>query len=483
MKEKIKQEVLTGHSSVIIKGDAKMSTQHGCKFCIRYGLPILPIRPAVIAQDGFLPALPSEIVMPVSVQGETRYTARLLREGFLNIWAESDASWINYYVTGDGYFYPLSERGEVPPDIVAGTRKPCITNPDELAMACLITLPVKPMGMKNGIFWFSWSEFQWTDATRKRHEDAAYCSQYMQSFDMDAWLNNGQEEQALPLASLCTTVAEYSSKAGSCDHKTWSPVPFKAMRTLEGLHIIQAADALYAGKGAIVALVDPVAITQELSYLFTRRLTTRFADDPKYSRGIALTSALSGLKQVMTAQFRRDLLSDDEFSVHISQAIGSRIIAGVPMPPDNPEHAAKEAERNRRETFDERFELRVKQRWAEYENYIDRNKEQEFLKELSLAVKKYNNSVITPMTKMYLSWLQSTSLTDYFLHNFDTNNVHSGICYLQSVTDCLEGMQDQAPISRWLHSQMSAEAFSGENYILQAFFLIMKKFPILYRKQ
>lgn len=445
-----------------------MSIQKGCKFCQRYGLPVLPVRPAVMAQDDILTPLHSSIAVPVSTQGETAYTARLLREGFLNIWSESGARWINYYVTSDGYYYPLPEDGEVPPDIVAGTRTPCITKPDELATASLITLPIKPMGMKNGVFWFGWSEVEWTDTVRKKHEDAAYRSLYMQRFDMDVWISSGKEKQTLPMSELISTVAEYSVKVSSCTQKFWSPSPFKPIRPLEGHNLLQAADSLYKGKGAIVVLPDPVAVTCELSHLLTWRLKTHFADDPHYSRGIALSSALSGLKQAMTEQFRRDLLSEDKTRVNISRTIGNRVIAGVPLPPEDPNQAAADTERRNQETFDVRFEKRAEQRWASYEKYIDRDKEKTFLEELGIAVKAYNDNVITPMTEMYLAWLRSPSLIHYFTHNFDTKNVQSGLCYLQSVTDCLEGMQDQVPVSQWLHNQLVAEAFSSENYILQA---------------
>ena len=49
---------------------------------------------------------------------------------------------MNYYATGDGYFYPLPEGGSVPPRVESGEMKSCITQPAELATASLVTLPV-----------------------------------------------------------------------------------------------------------------------------------------------------------------------------------------------------------------------------------------------------------------------------------------------------------------------------------------------------
>jgi hypothetical protein len=45
-------------------GTINMSTQKGCKFCIRYGLPLLPVRPAVVARDDALPIYTGSVTIP-----------------------------------------------------------------------------------------------------------------------------------------------------------------------------------------------------------------------------------------------------------------------------------------------------------------------------------------------------------------------------------------------------------------------------------
>ena len=79
----------------------------GCSFCIRRGFPILLARPAIMSQHDILPVMPKSIHVPVKAQGETAYTLRLLRSGYLNIWDELGNSWINYYIT-DGVIYDIS---------------------------------------------------------------------------------------------------------------------------------------------------------------------------------------------------------------------------------------------------------------------------------------------------------------------------------------------------------------------------------------
>jgi len=86
-----------------------MSNAKGCQFCRRYGLPVLPVRPAVMEKGDRLPTPPGSIT--VAVEGEADYAARLMRQGYLYILAERSQRWMNYYATGDGYFYPLPVSG------------------------------------------------------------------------------------------------------------------------------------------------------------------------------------------------------------------------------------------------------------------------------------------------------------------------------------------------------------------------------------
>lgn len=439
-----------------------MTTEQGCKFCRRYGLPVLPVRPAVMANDDCLPQLPTEVTVPITAQGQTSYTGRLLRDGFLNIWSESGARWINYYVTSDGYYYPLPENGDVPADIVAGTRKPCANKPEELATASLITLPVKPAGMKNGVFWFGWSEVEWTDATRKKHEDVAYRSQYMQCFDMDAWVNGGSGKQVLSISGLTGTVAEYSPKAASCSHKTWSLAPFKKARPQEGQNLIQAAEALYAGKGAILVLPDPVAVIQDISALSNYRIEKQFSLNPKYSRGLALSSALSSLKEVLCTQFERDQLTLDSGVEQQAQS-GIAIQAGVMLPSmASAQQSALYSHNN------QSLQQQVGMYWAQYEKYIDRSKEQTFLKEYDAALSAYDQQVISPMVSMYLAWLKGQTLLDYLDSNFDPEDIGSGALFTQTVMHCVQHMQDKSDVTDWFLEQLSQPSINNSNILLRA---------------
>lgn len=199
----------------------------GCGFCSRAGLPILLVRPGVADRQDSVPNLPENVSPPIAAQGNSKYTGRLLREGYLHVYDELINFWKDYYVTAEGYYYPLPGNGDVPPRLLSGEMTPCISHPEELAMASLITLPVMPPPMPNGVFWFGWSENKWTPAVKKMHEDPAVRQKMMLKFDMDAWLNSGQGERALPVSQLPSLVAEYSPGTGHAEINDYSSSYFQ----------------------------------------------------------------------------------------------------------------------------------------------------------------------------------------------------------------------------------------------------------------
>ncbi|MHA7848458.1 T6SS effector BTH_I2691 family protein [Serratia sp. D1N4] len=437
-----------------------MSTQKGCKFCIRRGLPLLPARPAVISQSDTLPHLPASITVPTVAQGETAWTARLLREGFLYIWAESGKRWINYFATSEGYYYPLPENGDVPQDIVNGKVKPCITQPAELASASLITLPVKPAGMKNGVFWFVWSEVEWTEAVRKKHEDAAYRSKSMQSFDMDAWINGGKAKQTLPIAKLSDTIAEYSRSAAQCKAKQWTRAPWKKVNPAAGENIKLAADALYAGKGAILLLEDAPAILQDLSAVIDYDLQEQVYKKPEYQRELALASAITGLKESMKRQFQRDYIEKRESEERIA-LYGPFGYSANPDVPDNMYTAVG----------DSQMHAAAEKKWKEYEQYYDPNQVTNFQDKFNQVLKQYNDSIVSPRTEMYLAWFKSQTLLGYFQHNFDTRELKSGIEYVQTLNYCIAGMQDKVGVLRHFTDLLSGTPTDATNILARALVL------------
>ncbi|ERT13053.1 T6SS effector BTH_I2691 family protein [Photorhabdus temperata] len=434
----------------------------GCSFCTRKGLPVLLVRPAIKAQGDGIPDLPANIQMPpVEKKGETGYTTRLLRAGFLYIWDELVSGWINYYITDEGYYYPLPEHGKVLPRLASGEMKPCIDKPNELARASLVTLPVLPPGFKNSAFWFAWSGVQWTEAVRKKHEDPAYRARYMQRFDMEKWLNRGEGENALPFSSLTDTVAEYHSRIDTNRRiADYTSSHWNGKFLFDQNDLWWAAKELMPDKGVILFLPDPVAMVQDITALMNYRLKTQFHENQHYTRGIALSASLSTLKEVLCRQFERDQLTKDETEeneARYGSFEGEYYIPGSEKRADTTHYLNDAA-----------LKPLVQKHWADYEKYIDRDKENAFMERFTTDLTRYDNTIISPMTEMYLDWLKSQTLLDYFDHNFDSTDDYNGALFTQSVHDCIYGMQDKLGASRYFQEQMMRDTITPDNLILRA---------------
>ncbi|HDS9358553.1 TPA: hypothetical protein QH850_001061 [Enterobacter chengduensis] len=439
-----------------------MTDSKGCTFCIRRGLPILPVRPALMSQNEPLPVLPGTIAMPVSPQGESAYTTRLLREGFLYIYDEMVKGWLDYYVTSEGYYYPLPVKGPVPPELVAGKTKPCANNPSDLAKASLITLPVMPSGKKNGLFWFSWSQVQWTDETRKKHEDAGYRVSHMQRFDIDAWLNTAQGKNVLKLSQLKNVVAEYSDSASSSKIKDYSGTTWKAFKSQDADMLLNESQKLLPDKGAMVFLQDPAAILQDISSLITYQLDKNIYQHPKCKREVALLSSITMLKNTLREQFAREMVLESENYENLERNSYTYSVPGDIR-----------ADISARKS-DATLNARVDAKWAEYEKYYDTVKVEEFRKTFASLLTKYNTTIVAPMTEMYLDWIQGNYIHSYFLHNFDPMSPENGIVYVETVSQCIQGMQDKIGTQVYFRKMLLGDPNDTTNIVARALSLNQK---------
>ncbi|SET57572.1 toxin VasX [Thorsellia anophelis] len=118
-----------------------------CNFCHREGLAILPMRAALIPHNSQFTFLPQNIEMPVDAQGETNYTATLLKEGYLYIFNEKNQEWISYYCTPNGYYSLLLPNSTEFKSSLLAKNEPCSDKPLEQARSRLITLPMDKPGI------------------------------------------------------------------------------------------------------------------------------------------------------------------------------------------------------------------------------------------------------------------------------------------------------------------------------------------------
>lgn len=454
----------------------------GCSFCIRRGFPILLARPAIMSQHDILPVMPKSIHVPVEAQGETAYTLRLLRSGYLNIWDELGNSWINYYITDGGFYYPIPESGEAPDDVISGETKPCVNNPEELAKASLITLPIMPSGMKNGLFWFAWSEVKWTESIRKQFKDKSHREQYMQPFDMDAWLNSQNTEQTLPLAQLENTIAEYHQHAQKSQMRGWSTSLLS--RALDGFitysyriqtqifiptasgnkieTVVQSPDDQLDPRGAVFVLQDPTGILKDLPTLIQYELDRNVYNRPDIERKVALYGAISGLKAGMRTDFERAYTAETEFNDKRARGgvfeylhVRNKPAVETIYTPVRDQHMSAAADAN----------------WAKYQQYYYADAVDDFRLKFQKILTEYNQRVVSPRTKLYLDWFQSSTLQHYFQQYFDPNDLLSGIAYTAIVSYCITNMSDKKGSMDFFHQSLLNSLSDPSNILGRALVL------------
>ncbi|HHR6140500.1 TPA: T6SS effector BTH_I2691 family protein [Providencia alcalifaciens] len=424
------------------------NTRQGCKFCTRKGLPILPVRPAIMSQHDILPVIPESIQMPVPAQGETAYTLRLMRSGYLNIWDEFGNAWINYFVTEGGFYSPLPENGNVPDEIASGKIKPCIDQPEELAKASLVTLPVMPDGMKNGLFWFAWSEVKWTETIRKQFEDKSHREQYMQPFDMDKWLNSQQADQSLPLEQLESTVAEYHQHAKKSQMWKWSVFIYQ-LDLLEGLKtlmypIISKFSPIATGQqveitasqdlhpnGAILVLQDPTGILSDISTLIEFELNRDVYQRPDIKREVMLYASISSLEKGMKRQFKLSYNTNTQLGEKYIQNDPRTLLFTLNKPAPRTWYS---------ELREDQLDSKTQEFWADYQKYYDTNKLEAFKNKFNGILKEYDSRVISPRTEFYLNWFKASTLTHYFTKNFDPDDLISCLAYTSTINYCITNM-------------------------------------------
>jgi len=429
--------------------------REGCRFCQRRGLPILPVRPAIMSQHDILPVMPESIQVPIPAQGETAYTLRLMRSGYLNIWDEFGNAWINYFVTEGGFFYPLPENGDVPDEVASGKIKPCIDQPEELAKASLVTLPVMPDGMKNGLFWFAWSEVKWTETIRKQFEDKSHRERYMQPFDMDVWLNTQSTAQTLPLSELENTIADYSQHVKKSQMWKWSaliaqldlleglkslvyPITSKFSPIATGQQVEMTAHQDLHPNGALLVLQDPTGILRDLPTLIEYELDKHVYQRPDIKRQVMLLGAISGVKNSIRDQFQENYITTTLREAAYIKSIDTYPDGDITVELEEDELDSAFIQNRRAMIM-----AKTQAHWAEYQQYYNTEAYDAFNLRFQSILEEYNTRVVSPRTQLYLDWFQSPTLMHYFQQHFDTRDLISGIAYTATVSYCIIKMSDK----------------------------------------
>lgn len=443
----------------------------GCEFCNKEGLPIFPVRAAVVEKDSSFIPLPAEFTVDEEAAGDMFYSARTLRSGFLYVYDEKAEKWKDYFITPEGYYACLPLGLPPSPALIEG-KKPCADKPDEVARASFITVPVDINNPdNNGNFYLCWASHAWTKDIRTAHEKVSHREEHMQLFDVKKWLKESKHEQALSIDALKeNVVAEYHS-----NYTTKISAPFKFSSidwcpAEPGVadNICKASDALAPKKGVILNLSDPVAIAHDIGFLIPYLIDKNYYSNHKYMREYILSTSISQIKEALCEQFE---LSRIQASMEMENKYEYGYFDGeysIPPIPKNVDVLYN--------TTQENFKGWAENEWAEkYGSKYDNSLKEAFDKEFNAALTEYDQSCIFPMAELHRKIIEHTKMLSYFNHNFDENDIDSGIAFVDNLTLCLACTQDKIPCFEKYVSWLKGSSQDIDNLLLRALSLNQKE--------
>lgn len=433
-----------------------MSSSKTCEFCDKRGLPLLLVRHAVVHANS---GAPRSLNMPIALPSPIAYyTKRILRSGYINVFDEARRRWDAYFVTLDGYLFKLLQTRDAAVQAIPKNSFNC-SNEGHRAIASCVTIP-DPMNASK--VWIGFSDVLWTEAIRKRHEDAAFRRRHMTEVDVKKVLK-GAHGPHEPIGKIDTTVAEYAKVEGNKKvNLSWTPFPFNH-RQFDADRLKRECEQLRPGSALIVTLADPAGIAQELAALTKFNATMYVEQRPDDKRKLAASTAIDQIREAIQKDFElREIAA--------AENLADGQINANPLGYSNSETVRKKVEGIRNLTSPE-LKRAGSAAWLKYKRKFDDTSRELWLKKFDEKFALFDKEVIAPLTLGYVAWMKSAAMADYFECNYDANSPESGAVYAQVFTNCIANMQDKKACAELLENWLNEDISEKRNFLLRALVL------------
>lgn len=492
-----------------------------CPFCEKQGLPILPLRYAVARTD-FDSDHPSwkaldlpptfghgvtDIALPASA---AKYTARLLRPGYLYVFNEVRGEWAGYLVTGRGFLYEFDVEDVTPP------------NPDTIEFSCYRTgeeyiarCITIPDAANAGAVWLGFSDTAWTPAVLEKHRSASYREKHMRKIDASGGYVGEQHTAALTeLVSVVNEFAEggpvpgvpgEARRVGSAvDPDTgestplyelpgvaiysyptfdYSPHEFSGLKHEASGLVEWASQAAGSLTPLLVALDDPAAVTQELGSLIQTRYS-ELISDPEVERKLSVSTAIQQIEAAVKNQAElTEMAAAEQLAAnqmqHESWLLNSAVDAIFDT--DLTERSTQRIERLGTVTPQE-LDRAVEMEWQRYTAKYDEDGRSAWQRAFDAKLKALDAQVLSPLAKAHRTWISGDCLARSMECNYDPHDIDSGVVYAHTVLLCLMGTQDkQVCFDQYLEWLESNSAKDVKNLVLRA--MLYNHEPIIEKVQ
>lgn len=493
-----------------------------CPFCEKQGLPILPLRYAVARTDFDeerpdwkaldLPSGAGDGVTDIELPGESaKYTARLLRPGYLYVFNEARGEWKAYLVTKLGYLYEFDIENVTPPD-ADDIEFSCFRTGEEFVARC-ITVPDARNATK---LWLGFSPTAWTANVLARHRKQAYRERHMRVIDVQQWIvGNSAQAHTAEFTQLTAVVNEFARAGVEREARpplptlrqardpdtgelqivtdmpeieiwaypafSFSPHEFHGFgHEAQGLMAWAERAAGSLGASAmLVILDDPAAVTMELGALMAARLNEFLAQE-SLQRPLAISSLVASLEEAIRNNAELgEIRRAENRAVWKAHPWNHPFYIGVRdgrnalvqhherrLRSDSAYRAQWEAklEAAREQAsdvlVDDDLEDAANKAWKRYEGKLQPGEPERWLRTVyQPQLEAYDQRVLVPLAHAHQAWLRAPATLASFECNHDEADGDSGAGYVQSLLLCIQDTQQNKicfdNYAEWLSANVS----------------------------
>jgi hypothetical protein len=433
-----------------------------CPFCDRTGLPILPLRYAVVrtdkghAPDIVAPFNAGDIALPANT---AKYVLRVLRPGYLYTFDEARGEWSAYVVNDQTYLYQFDFHANSPPQVPEKAfSEACKRKGDPYIARCIT---VKDAEHASNI-WLGFSDVMWTQDVRDNHASESYRKKHMRCIRM-ADVRAQKTMPHVDTLGKLKQVAEFTRTLSSGASKDRGPIAWNAVWLPEVTVVSDLALGFshqplnqlsgevqglvdWAGRAAkpyqplMAALADPAGIATELALLMQHRSQMFMLDEKKDKgrlRKTALSGAIEQLKDAVQTQAQQDYIEMMETEA-LRVATGYAVAPMGGWSPGNSQLAAQ-----LRIITPEKLKEVGGNAWKKYDEMYSEPSRVDWQNGFNAAFQEFDATTLAPLALAHRDWMKSSPLANYFDCNFDVKVVGSGLVYTIVFGQCIAGTQDK----------------------------------------
>ena len=436
----------------------------GCSLCDRKSLLIYPVRYAVASPRGAAkaPALTGNFKMdgraPQSV-ATAKYTLRALRAGYLYTYDERRRRLRAYMVLPDGLMWSFVPGQHPPPESsVRNTATGCARRGDMafLSLGRCVDVEHTPGVDEATNLWIGWSNVAWTKTLVEKAlgaEGAKWRALHMQCIDVKAMIGGGAAHTG-EFQSSRAHIAPFAMDSQALkDAFDFGNTPTEEERRLRDLadRIGGAMAQTPFKKGFVVAVNDPVGITNDLAELTTLIPAAGF--DMDMQRGHIIHGLLKQAEINVRNSAADGVVMDDEEEALSKDDIvngGDPVLAGKKLwrmfrTSGGPTAYAKQQAEDAKKygtSQEARQKAASDHAWfaATHDDdgkpTLNMDRFNQFPAKYDAAVKAYQPK-LEQLTAAHASWLSCKLLADWLTGVNDPENLSSGFAYSESVAQCI----------------------------------------------